>query len=155
MAFLRLDLLGIASDRLWLRWRCLTGIVFCLSRFFSGVKYMRSLSVIALLVATMGMNTALAQVMSVESAQDQLRNACKAERGTDAETCDCYVDSLAQTLPKDDFEKMVVLAAIAISGDDEKMTQFVEEQELTYDVRNEMLLDTREALTAAEKSCGL
>ncbi|GAK33595.1 hypothetical protein JCM17846_13950 [Iodidimonas nitroreducens] len=116
---------------------------------------MRSLSVIALLVATMGMNTALAQVLSVESAQDQLRNACKAERGTDAETCDCYVDSLAQTLPKDDFEKMVVLAAIAISGDDEKMTQFVEEQELTYDVRNEMLVDTRAALTAAEKSCGL
>ncbi|GER08069.1 hypothetical protein GCM10007972_09930 [Iodidimonas muriae] len=97
---------------------------------------------------------ASAQVLSVTEAEGRITEACKAEPGADPEACECYIVELKKALPKDSYEIMTVLAAIAVSGDDEGMKAFAEEEDLAYDEVNELLVETRLTLNKVEEICG-
>jgi len=110
---------------------------------------LRATSLAVLLLAAGG---AAAQVGSDE-AETRIREACKAEEGTDPEKCDCYVDELKSVLPESTYEPMITLAAAVMSEDEELLSNFLADNELDAGRFNEMVLEMEQALATAEGRC--
>jgi len=95
---------------------------------------------------------ALAQ-LEPEEAESRIREACKAEAGTDPAKCDCYVGELKSVLPSDTYEPMMALAAAVMSEDMALLQEVLSDGGIDAGQLNEMVLEMQQALGAAEQRC--
>jgi len=94
----------------------------------------------------------LAQI-NAEEAESRIREACKAEDGTDPAKCDCYVTELKSILPADTYESMMALAAAVMSEDMALLQEVLSDGGIDAGQLNEMVLEMQQALGTAEQRC--
>lgn len=106
---------------------------------------------LATLLAILAM-PASAQIDAAE-AERRIREACKAEDGTDPAKCDCYVTELKSILPAQTYDSMVTLAAAVMSDDMALLQDILASGEIDAGQLNEMVLEMQQALGTAEQRC--
>jgi len=111
-----------------------------------------SIRALTSLIAVLAAGAASAQI-EPDEAETRIREACKAEEGTDPEKCDCYVDELKSVLPESTYKPMITLAAAVMSQDRDLMQSFLDDRDLEAGQFNEMVLEMERALSTAEGRC--
>lgn len=106
------------------------------------------------LTAALGLAIPGQAQISVESAEQRVLEACRAEAGTDPVKCACYVGALKTQLPAENYESMMIMAAAAMSGDMELMRGLLDNTDIGPGRFNNMVLEMEQALARAEQSCG-
>lgn len=92
--------------------------------------------------------------LTVEEARSAILGGCT-EAGGEDEACLCYVDSLQETLPGQSYERMMILAAYAMAGDDEAGLAFMKRNGLADTDFLPMMIEWQEAVLKSSQQCGL
>ncbi len=92
--------------------------------------------------------------LTVGEARTAILDGC-IKAGGDERSCTCYVDALQNTLPQQSYERMMILAAYAMAGDDEAGMAYMTRYGLADTDFLPMMVEWQGAVVKSSQQCGL